>query len=69
MVARHALPARRPGVPKDASLAEALLRRAAERGNAGAAFQLGIAQLSGAEGIAANKSEGALWVHVPQCVD
>jgi TPR repeat protein len=51
-----------PGVPKDPSLAEALLRRAAERGNAGAAFQLGIAQLSGADGIAANKNEGALWV-------
>jgi hypothetical protein len=49
-------------VPKDPSLAEALLRRAAERGNAGAAFQLGIAQLSGADGIAANKNEGALWV-------
>ncbi|MBC8118447.1 MAG: sel1 repeat family protein, partial [Burkholderiaceae bacterium] len=51
-----------PGVPKDPSLAEALLRRAAERGNAGAEFQLGIAQLSGNEGIAVNKNEGALWV-------
>jgi len=51
-----------PGLSKDPSLAEALLRRAAERGNPGAAFQLGVALLSGIDGITRDERDGLVWV-------
>ena len=47
---------------KNQALAEALLRRSAERGNPGAAFQLGIVLLSGAEGVPPNQREALLWI-------
>jgi TPR repeat protein len=49
-------------VARDPARAEALLRRAAERGNGGAEFQLGLSLLSGADGLAANAREAALWI-------
>jgi TPR repeat protein len=51
-----------PGVTRDPALAEALLRRAAERGNPGAQYQLGIALLSGKDGLAADQREAVLWI-------
>ncbi len=50
------------GVPRDSAMAGALLRRAAERGNAGAAFQLGLALLSDKDGLAPDQREAVLWI-------
>ncbi len=51
-----------PDVPRDPPLAEALLRRAAERANPGASYQLGIALLSGKDGLSPNQREAVMWI-------
>ncbi len=49
-------------MPKEPPLAEALLRRAAEHGNPGAAFQLGIALLSPKDGLSPDRREAVVWI-------